>query len=125
MLATSEPVTVEAVRAALASKRFVYCNEKDLHVGIGHVLEAAFPGAVEREVPITKGSRLDFRVGAVVAVEVKIDGTLSELTRQVYRYAEIETLAGVVAVVGRARLRDLPDTMNGKPIAVVHLGGAL
>lgn len=118
-------VTVDQVRAALARVRFVYAREAELQEGIGRVLEAAFPGQVQREVQLDGGrSRLDFLVGAV-AVEVKIDGSLSELTRQVQRYASRLEVSGVLAVVGRARLRNLPESLCGKPIGVLHLAGAL
>lgn len=115
----------EDVAAVIRVRTFVYGNEDELQRGIATVLDAAFPGQVEREVRIDARSRLDFRVGAVVAVEVKIDGTISELTRQVHRYAGLDGIQGVVAVVGKHRLRGLPDTMQGKPVVVVHLSGAL
>lgn len=118
-------VTVDQVRAALARVRFVYAREAELQEGIGRVLEAAFPGQVQREVQLDGGrSRLDFLVGAV-AVEVKIDGSLSELTRQVHRYAGLDAVAGILAVVGRSRLRGLPESLRGKPVGVLHLGGAI
>lgn len=118
-------VTVDQVRAALARVRFVYAREVELQDGIGRVLEAAFPGQVQREVRLEGGrNRLDFQVGGV-AVEVKIDGSLSELTRQVQRYAGLPEVSGVLAVVGRARLRNLPESLCGKPVGVLHLAGAL
>lgn len=118
-------VGVDQVAAVIAHRRWVYSSERELQIQLARVLEAAFPGLVRREVRLSGAAgRLDFAVGPI-AVEVKIGGSLSALTRQVHRYAGHDDVAGVVAVVGRSRLLGLPEELRGKPVRVVYLSGAL
>ena len=56
-----------------------------------------------------------------LGIEVKIDGSLSDLTRQVFGYTQNDLIQGVLVVTQLQRLSRLPDTMNGKPVRVAHL----
>ena len=54
-----------------------------------------------------------------IGIEVKIDGPVTALLRQLHRYAQLEQVEALIAVVGRVQLSALPDTLNGKPVHVV------
>lgn len=76
----------------------------------------------EREFRLNGRDRPDFVVGMpVVAVEVKIKGSLAEVTRQIHRYAQHPDVTGILVVTTRADHRRLPDTLSGKPVAVCYL----
>jgi hypothetical protein len=83
----------------------------------------------EREAILSRGDRIDFVVfgaaGEEVGIEVKIDGSLAEVTRQLHRYAQHERLTSLILVTTRATHRGAPREFNGKTIHVLHLlGGA-
>ncbi len=113
---------VEQITAALRSGRFTWSNEYDLQAGI----EAAFSRAgldVERERRIDARSRLDFFVAGCVAVEVKTQGTVAALVRQVGRYAQDPRVKAVVVASSNPRHRQVPAQVLGVPVRVVVLGG--
>jgi len=77
----------------------------------------------QREVRVGSADRIDFLLPGGLGVEVKINGSLSGLTRQVHRYAQREEISALIVVTTRHRLAQLPDTMHGKPVRVVKVGG--
>lgn len=78
-----------------------------------------------REVRLTEEDVIDFLVEGL-GLEVKIDGSLSQVTRQLHRYAQSERVAEIFLVTTRSKHRGMPPTLNGKPVRVLHLlGGAL
>lgn len=96
-------------------------------------LELLITGRVEfdREFQISPKDRPDFVIGRmptllaavpVVAVEVKIKGSLADLTRQLFRYAEHPDVAGILVVTTRADHQRLPDVILDRPVAVCYLG---
>ena|SRR6266536_1553684 len=108
----------------LEGKRFNEASEDALQRGIAEVLSGAGI-SFKREVPLTRGDRIDFLVGAI-GVECKTDGSLSALVRQLFRYAQADQVEALVVVTTRLRLARLPPSFNGKPITVVAtLGGLL
>lgn len=121
--AQAQQTTVERIVRAISSRRFRFSNEKDLQAGI----ETAFQedGLIfEREVRLAPGDVVDFMVG-VVAVEVKTDGPLAALTRQIDRYAEHERVKELVVISSRRRLTNLPQVLRGKNVHAVALAGGL
>lgn len=113
-------IQIDNVREALAAVAFRFQNEGELQEGIAIALERAGISHV-REVVLSKADRIDFMLDGGVGVEVKIDGSITSLTRQLYRYAQRPEVAAVVVVVSRMRLTNLPTEMNGKPIRVVNV----
>ena len=105
--------------------RFVQGVDFGLHLQVRREVALAGAGGGHQ-----KGGRADFcvadtpggRSGLVVAVELKVAGTLAEVTRQLFRYAEDAGVCGVVLVTTRARHDALPDTLLGKPLRVVVVG---
>lgn len=99
---------------------FKYATEAELQAGIQRVLEVT-EIAHEREAILDEKSRVDFLIGTI-GVECKIDGGLSDLTRQVHRYTACDRISAVIVVTSKFQHRRLPRTMNGKPVHVIWLG---
>lgn len=79
-----------------------------------------------REVRLTPQDIVDVLVEERIALEVKIDGSLSEVTRQLHRYAQSDRVAELLLVTTCSRHKPMPPAFAGKPIRVLHLmGGAL
>lgn len=110
---------IDQIRAALAAHRFSFSTEDELQRGIAQALDSVGI-AYRREVVLTRNDRIDFLLGKL-GIEVKIDGSISALTRQVHRYAHLEAIDELVVVVGRIRLTQLPKTINGKTIHTVSI----
>lgn len=101
------------------------------YVGSEIALQDAIEASLRRhEVPYVREHRLsprdrvDFFVCNAFALEVKVDGGLSLVTRQLHRYAQHETVRGLILVTTRAQHRALPLSITGKALEVVHLIGA-
>lgn len=60
----------------------------------------------------------------LIAIEVKVDGSLAALTRQLHRYAQHDEVAALVAVSPRARHTAIPREISGKPVRMVSLLGS-
>ena len=112
-------ITLDAVAAALAGKRFPLENENATQAAIFDVLRAQFGAAVEREAP-APGGRVDFRVDHI-GVEVKIKGQRAAIERQVARYLT-GPFDGLLLVTSRAI--GLPGIISGKPGRVFNMGAA-
>ena len=75
------------------------------------------------EVCIAPGSVVDFLVDDRIAMEVKVDGSLSDVTRQLHRYAQSDRVEEVLLVTTRARHAEMPPTLGRKPVRVLRIGG--
>lgn len=78
----------------------------------------------EREVALSDADRIDFLVAGGMGVEVKVAGSLSDLTRQLHRYALSYRVTRLMVVSTLLRHGALPASLNHKPIEFVHLIGA-
>jgi hypothetical protein len=108
------------IAALLQRHAFTFADERELQEGIAAVLAPLGPA---REVRVGARDRIDFLLPGGIGVEVKIDGSLSALTRQAHRYAQRAEIAALIIVTNRHRLAQLPDTISGKPVRVVTVGG--
>lgn len=114
---------IDRLRAAIAAHRFSFSTEDDLQRGIAEVLTGA--GLLfEREFRLSVTDRIDFLLPDRIGIEVKIDGSISLLTRQLHRYSRSEAIGQLVVVTSRNRLTNLPRAMNGKPIHTIALMAA-
>jgi hypothetical protein len=97
----------------------VVAAEKDLQDRIAAALTT---GGIEhlREYNLTPRDRVDLMAGRV-AVELKVAGDSGSVRRQLTRYANSDEVDALVLVTTRARHRNLPPTLNGKPLFVVWL----
>lgn len=123
----------DILAAAFAARRPTFANERDLQRRIRdelHVLDAREAIDVYAEYSLARADRPDFFVTAPgadigTAVEVKVKGSLSDLTRQVFRYAEHPTVSGILVVTTKHAHRNLPAEVMGKPLAVFCLADYL
>lgn len=113
--------TPSAADLAKTLSRYTYrfSCEAELQESIAQVLEQE---AIRfaREVRINPRERLDFLCGST-AVEVKIRGSLSDLTRQVHGYLADDRIDELLVVTSRSRLCDLPLEIRGKPVRALCL----
>ncbi|RKH02967.1 hypothetical protein D7X32_15265 [Corallococcus carmarthensis] len=116
---------LEQVRALVTRHRFRCAGEALLQEALAQVLtEAGIP--FQREVRLGDAGRIDFLLTeARVGLEVKVDGGLSEVTRQLLRYAEREDIHALLLITTRSRHDSLPAHMQGKPVRVAVLRGGL
>jgi hypothetical protein len=114
---------IDAVATALRRHRFRFGAEHELQEGIAQVLSTASI-AFRREVRLSDEDRIDFLCEGGVGLEVKVDGSLAALTRQLHRYAQSAEVRALVVVTSRVRLSALPREINGKAVEVVTLAGA-
>jgi len=111
--------TPEEICAVLRGVQFHFCDEKELQDGIAQRLTAS---GIEflREETISPGDRIDFLVRDC-GIEVKVDGSLSQVLRQLWRYAQRPEISSLILVTSRAKHCPIPPAMNGKPVLYVHL----
>ncbi len=113
----------EAICTLLRSYRFACTREAELQDAIERVLvDAGYP--VVREKRLSRKDRPDFYVEGV-AIEVKVDGSLTEVVRQLFRYADHPAVQALVLVTPRSSHTRVPSTICGKPTRLVHIIGAL
>ena len=116
-------IDTQAMRTLLTRRRLPAATELVLQDAIA----AAFTAegvAFERELVLSPKDRIDFLCAEGVGVEVKIGGSLSDVTRQLHRYAQSDRIASLVLVSNRMRLLTIPRVLNGKRIDFIHLEGA-
>jgi hypothetical protein len=112
---------IDTVVRIVSGRRYQTATEADLQEGLALVLAPHNP---EREVVLGPHDRVDFLLWGV-GVEVKIKGSTSALTRQLWRYAKHDRIRSLLVVTTRERHRlQLPSEIDGKPVRVVSLMGA-
>lgn len=116
-----ESSAITAITALLERHAFRFTRERELQDGIARVLEQAHI-PFHREASLDGAGTIDFLVGGGLGLEVKIAGTLAEVTRQLHRYADHARVDALVLVTSRLSLARLPRALAGKPLSVVHLG---
>lgn len=113
---------VEHIASTLRKYRFRFNSEAELQEGIAGVFTLNGIAFV-REYRIDTKSRLDFMADGI-AVETKTAKSRADLIRQIHRYAQCQDVTGIVVVSAKARHATLPDTISGKPVRAVFIGGA-
>ncbi len=93
--------------------------ETDLQNAIETLLSKAGI-SYRREVALSRRDRPDFMV-ETVALEVKTKGSPAQVTRQLYRYAEHESVGSLLLVTTLAKLRVMPEELRGKPVVVTWI----
>jgi hypothetical protein len=103
----------------LAQYHFAAASEAELHQAVAQALrESAVP--FEPEWPLSARDRIDFYCReSLLGIECKIDGSPSQVMRQLLRYAESGAIQALVLVTTRNKHRAIPQTLGGKPVYVV------
>lgn len=120
---------LDALTAELGRWTYQASTEAELQAGVYLVLQRwradmnarvrAMPSStIRREFIIGPADRCDFFVDGIV-VEVKVGGSVSEVTRQLHRYAQSSKVTGIILVTSRLRQKRMPDELSGKPLRVV------
>jgi hypothetical protein len=107
---------LDKIVAALRSYRFRFRDEAELQAGIARVLEQEAI-AFERERPLGR-DRVDFFASGT-AIEIKVDGSLAQVTRQMFRYSEHPDVLEVLLVTCRMLHDKMPAQMSDKDVRVV------
>jgi hypothetical protein len=71
-----------------------------------------------REVKLSAAERIDFLMADGLGIEVKVKGSLSDVTRQLHRYAQITEIKSLLLVTTKARHLEAPRSLNGKTIDI-------
>ncbi len=105
---------------AIVKWHYLFQEEEELHEGICRALDKARM-KYKREFYLTPKDRIDFMLRGGIGIEVKTGGSLSQLTRQLYRYAEARSVKVIIVIIALRRLSNLPSEINGKRIVRIPL----
>jgi hypothetical protein len=118
-MATATEIMTKA-SAAIGAFGYSFSTEEELQAGLAKALDTSGI-SFRREVILSKRDRIDFMLDGGVGIEVKIDGSISALTRQLFRYADLPEINGLLVVVSANRLANLPTEINGKPVHRIRI----
>jgi hypothetical protein len=107
---------IDLISESLSKYTFNFSNEKQLQSGMSKIFTLMNEQFIS-EYKLSEEDIVDFYWPAQkVAVEVKIGGSLSGLTRQIHRYAQHEAILGILVVSSKMKLISLPEEISRKPI---------
>lgn len=113
--APSSALTGADVARVLAGYRLPVSNEAAMQVAIAAAFEES--GMPHRREVTREADRIDFVVEGV-GVECKVQGSVTEVTRQLERYALWTDLTDLLLVTTVGKHLDVPRLMNGKTVRV-------
>jgi hypothetical protein len=113
-------ISLDELVQVLKHQRFALHQEKELQAGIEQLL---IQKSIEytREVPLSKGSIIDFMVGNI-GIEVKIKSAPKSIYYQCVRYCQFQEVNSIILLTNK--IIKLPSTINKKPTRVINLGEA-
>ncbi len=115
----------EEIRTKLSAYQYRYSCEKELQDGLEKVLQTMEIEHV-REHSLSPTDKVDFFLLSSIALEVKIQESLTAVTRQLHRYAQHPEVKELLLVTTKSSHRAVAEEMNKKPVRVLYLGlGAL
>jgi hypothetical protein len=110
---------VGEIEAELRQHYFHVCNEAELQAGIAEVLKKSGV-KFEREFRLQKSDIIDFYLPEQKAgIEVKVDGSMSEVARQIDRYAVSGQIEILLLMTTKSRHLFIPRMLRGKPVIVI------
>lgn len=114
-------MTVATLLPIFAGYRYTHTNEALLQQAIWQILTE---NRIEflQEYHITQFDRPDFFVSGI-AIELKVNGTTSEVTRQLDRYAAHESVTEIILITTRSKHRKCAGHLRGKKVTVLWIGG--
>lgn len=117
---------LDSVVYFLRNYRYRYTQESQLQEGVEQTFGLREDWRFLREHALSPRDRPDFwfpEQGA--AVELKTAGSLSQVTRQLHRYACLPAVKGLVLVTPLRRLCSLPGALAGVPVRVAYLENSI
>lgn len=108
-----------SLREMLSDYEIRWQNELDLQDALAKILLERGV-AFEREARLSQGNVVDFLVGRT-AIECKTDGSLTSLTRQIFRYLRHPDVDEVLVVTTKATHLPVARKMAGKTVAVHYV----
>jgi len=117
-------MNLDSLETLLSSHRYRFSSERDLQNGIDEVLQTSGL-SYRREFSLGVSDRPDFLVHGGIAIEVKIKGSISELIRQISRYATHNDVSAILVVGTPHWIPRVPEIINEKPVRPFRLLGSL
>ena len=113
-------MTVAEIENLLSSYVFHFSNEAELQEGIEALFkENSIPYL--REYPLPPNGRVDFYIKKLrLGIEVKIKGSPSAVTMQVYGYVKNPQIDSIILLTSKLALK-LPGIVNGKVVVTIPL----
>lgn len=117
-------MNLHSLETLLSSYRFRFSSERDLQNGIDEVLQKS-GFSYRREFSLDISDRPDFLVHGGIAIEVKIKGSVSELIRQISRYATHNDVRSILVVGTPHWIPRVPEIIKEKQVRSLRLMGSL
>lgn len=119
---------LEELVKLLRSYNIPFATEAKMQATVAAILERA-QVSFEREKILSRQSRIDFLVAGGIGIECKIDGSYSDVARQMIRYAGSPQINSLVLLSSRASnlmstSKDPVESVMGKPLRCVWCGGS-
>jgi len=109
------------LKTEFSKYRMTFGSELELQNQIAEILTRAGI-AHQREHVLSPEDRPDFLV-QTIALEVKVGGSINSHLRQMQRYNRHATVAGTILICTKPFGQMMPETLAGKPIASINVGG--
>ncbi len=107
-----------SIASLLSRHQVVVPNEAELQRALGGMFaEVGWP--FDREFRLSAKDRPDFMVDGRIAIEVKVDGSVADVARQLWRYAQHARVEQLVLITTRSAHKHLPSNISGKRLTVV------
>ena len=59
---------------------------------------------------------VDFLIGSEIGIEIKVDGSWTQVSKQIQRYLKSERLKCLILITTRSKHRSVPAELNGKMV---------
>lgn len=117
-MTTPEFETPTLLRALQASQ-IPHISEVELQEGVAKLLDG-LGISYQKEFVLNAEDRIDFLLPGGVGLEIKIQESLTDVTRQLHRYAQCEQITALVLLTTRMAHRRMPGSIGGKPVYIAY-----
>ena len=115
--------TVASLKKLLGNQAYTITEERLIQDKIEQVLTDSKIKHL-REAQLTESDRIDFLVDTI-GIEVKLKTPITQVTRQLHRYAQSGLISELLLVTTSPQLQSVVREFNNKPIHVLLLITAL
>jgi hypothetical protein len=106
---------IAKLKEFIATQQYDLTSEQLVQSKLEQALKEASIDHV-REFSFDKKDRIDFLVEGSLGIEVKLAGSLTQVTRQIHRYVQHDQLETLILVTSKPQLAKVPKILNGKKI---------